>query len=155
MTDNRKTSFHQVGEFHDTFNHPRFTTPQCNIFVDNPKEVALRIKLIREELDELEEACKNHDMVEVVDALCDIKYVTIERTSPTANSTTFYNDASRTSVFYTTDGVTTADVKDLRYIKLLNTDDVSWGTPPNMEGYIDDIESVHVIQIIKYQINKI
>lgn len=81
MSDNtanthEPTSFEMVGEFHDTFNHPRFNTPQLNIFKENPKEVALRIALIREELLELEEACRNEDMVEVVDALCDIKYVT-------------------------------------------------------------------------------
>jgi predicted HAD superfamily Cof-like phosphohydrolase len=36
-----------------------------------------RIRLIREELDELEEACKAGDIVEVADALGDIVYVAV------------------------------------------------------------------------------
>ena len=44
-------------------------------FPDN-KITKLRIDLIKEELDELEKAIKNEDIVEVADALTDILYVT-------------------------------------------------------------------------------
>lgn len=37
--------------------------------------VSLRIRLIKEELDEFIEACRERDIVEVADALCDILYV--------------------------------------------------------------------------------
>ena len=40
------------------------------------KIVKLRVDLIKEELQELEEAIKNNDIVEVADALTDILYVT-------------------------------------------------------------------------------
>lgn len=36
----------------------------------------LRLKLIREEVDELESALEKKDWIEVIDALCDILYVT-------------------------------------------------------------------------------
>jgi predicted HAD superfamily Cof-like phosphohydrolase len=42
----------------------------------NNKIVQLRIDLIEEELNELKEAIKNNDIVEVADALTDILYVT-------------------------------------------------------------------------------
>ena len=42
----------------------------------NQKIIKLRVDLIREELDELIDAIKNNDIVEVADALTDILYVT-------------------------------------------------------------------------------
>ena len=42
----------------------------------NEKIIKLRIDLIQEELDELKEAIKQNDIVEVADALTDILYVT-------------------------------------------------------------------------------
>jgi predicted HAD superfamily Cof-like phosphohydrolase len=71
-----ETNFDKVGKFHTVFDHPKNTSPQKNLFTDSPDLVKLRIALIREELNELEEACNNHDMVEVADALSDILYVT-------------------------------------------------------------------------------
>ena len=41
-----------------------------------PETTNLRVSLIEEELNELKEAVKNHDFVEVLDALADILYVT-------------------------------------------------------------------------------
>ena len=42
----------------------------------NDKTIKLRIDLIKEELNELEEAINNNNLVEVADALTDILYVT-------------------------------------------------------------------------------
>ena len=42
----------------------------------DPKIVKLRLDLIKEELDELREAIRNNDIIEVADALTDILYVT-------------------------------------------------------------------------------
>tara|TARA_B110000438_G_C15441949_1_gene490779 strand:+ start:178 stop:552 length:375 start_codon:yes stop_codon:yes gene_type:complete len=42
----------------------------------DPKTVKLRLDLIKEELDELIEAIRNNDIIEVADALTDILYVT-------------------------------------------------------------------------------
>jgi predicted HAD superfamily Cof-like phosphohydrolase len=94
-----KTSFEQVREFHETFNHPIHDAP----FVPDDKTVKLRLALILEELTELTEACLgdteksqtlletlgdamtqlkaldaadlNVDLVDVADALTDIIYV--------------------------------------------------------------------------------
>ena len=66
------SNFSKVGIFMKTFgqdvkNKPSFSTDKIN---------KLRIDLIEEELDELTEAMKNKDLLEVADALTDILYVT-------------------------------------------------------------------------------
>jgi predicted HAD superfamily Cof-like phosphohydrolase len=74
-TDSDKTNFQKVSNFNKVFGADRYDTPQPNIFTKNPKLVELRLGLIREEIKELEDAVKDHDFVEVVDALADILYV--------------------------------------------------------------------------------
>ena len=66
------SNFSKVGIFMKTFgqevkNKPSFSSNKIN---------KLRIDLIKEELDELTEAMKNKDLLEVADALTDILYVT-------------------------------------------------------------------------------
>ena len=66
------SNFSKVGIFMKTFGQevkdkPSFSTDKIN---------KLRIDLIKEELDELTEAIKNRDILEVADALTDILYVT-------------------------------------------------------------------------------
>ena len=66
------TNFDKVGIFMKTFgqdvkNKPSLSTDKIN---------ELRLSLIKEEFDELKEAMKNKDLVEVADALTDILYVT-------------------------------------------------------------------------------
>ena len=66
------SNFSKVGIFMKTFgqdvkNKPSFSTDKIN---------KLRIDLIKEELEELQEAMKNNDLLEVADALTDILYVT-------------------------------------------------------------------------------
>lgn len=60
----------KVEEFHDKFEFPNRTTPTLDI-----PEKELRLKLIQEEVEELEKAYAEGDFVEVVDALADIAYV--------------------------------------------------------------------------------
>ena len=66
------SNFSKVRIFMKTFgqevkNEPSFSTDKIN---------KLRIDLIKEEIDELIEAMKNKDLLEVADALTDILYVT-------------------------------------------------------------------------------
>ena len=66
------SNFNKVGIFMKTFGQevkskPSFSSDKIN---------KLRIDLIKEELDELQEAMKNNDLLEVADALTDILYVT-------------------------------------------------------------------------------
>ncbi len=66
------SNFSKVGIFMKTFgqdvkNKPSFSTDRIN---------KLRLDLIKEELEELTEAMKNKDLLEVADALTDILYVT-------------------------------------------------------------------------------
>ena len=66
------SNFSKVGIFMKVFGQevkdkPAFSTDKIN---------KLRIDLIKEELDELIEAMKNNDLLEVADALTDILYVT-------------------------------------------------------------------------------
>jgi predicted HAD superfamily Cof-like phosphohydrolase len=70
------SNFNKVKEFNTVFGVERtgeggFTQ---NVF-DNEKMVQLRMNLIREEMQELEEAVRNRDRKETVDALADILYV--------------------------------------------------------------------------------
>ena len=66
------SNFNKVKTFMETFgqevkNKPSFSSDKIN---------NLRYELIREELDEVKEALKNKDLLEVADALTDILYVT-------------------------------------------------------------------------------
>ena len=66
------SNFNKVKTFMNTYGQEvkeRATFPENKI-------VQLRIDLIEEELNELKEAVKNNDIVEVADALTDILYVT-------------------------------------------------------------------------------
>lgn len=60
-----------VSEFHNTFKHPISPKPT----MPAEKRCALRVALLREELEELEEAIAQKDLVAVADALCDLQYV--------------------------------------------------------------------------------
>lgn len=64
-------SLNQVAEFHKTFEAPILETPQ----IPNESRCNLRVSLLQEELNELSEAIKNNDLVEIADALCDLQYV--------------------------------------------------------------------------------
>lgn len=61
----------KVAEFHNTFKHPILDNPQ----IPEEKRCELRVALLSEELDELKQAIKDNDIVEVADALCDLQYV--------------------------------------------------------------------------------
>lgn len=61
----------QVSEFHKTFGAPILENPD----LPNKERYKLRIKLLKEELEELEDAIKNKDLVEISDAFCDLQYV--------------------------------------------------------------------------------
>ena len=66
------TNFEKVKEFMLTFGQEIKEKPEF----PNDSIVDLRIKLIEEELQELKDAIKNNDILEVADALTDILYVT-------------------------------------------------------------------------------
>lgn len=64
-------SLNQVAEFHKTFKAPILDSPQ----IPSTQRCELRVNLLQEELNELSQAIKDGDIVEVADALCDIQYV--------------------------------------------------------------------------------
>ena len=66
------SNFTKVGTFMKTFGQEVKTSPSLS----TDKINKLRIELIKEELEELTEAMKNNDLLEVADALTDILYVT-------------------------------------------------------------------------------
>ena len=70
-----KTNFRKVYDFNTCFNHKVCDEPYLNVFTEEPKLVQLRLDLIKEEINELEEAHKNTDLIEIIDALSDILYV--------------------------------------------------------------------------------
>jgi predicted HAD superfamily Cof-like phosphohydrolase len=67
-----KDQLDKLIEFHRTFDAHIETSPVADL----PEEViAIRIKLLQEELDEYKRAARNHDLVEIADALTDLLYV--------------------------------------------------------------------------------
>ena len=66
------TNFESVRKFMETFGQEIREKAEF----PNKKIISLRHDLIKEELDELSDAMKNKDLLEVADALTDILYVT-------------------------------------------------------------------------------
>ena len=66
------SNFSKVGTFMKTFGQEVKTKPSFS----SDKINQLRLSLIEEEMNELKEAMKNKDLLEVADALTDILYVT-------------------------------------------------------------------------------
>ena len=60
-----------VAEFHRTFHLPVVDQPA----IPSKERCQLRINLLREELDELEAAIADNDLVEAADAFADLQYV--------------------------------------------------------------------------------
>jgi NTP pyrophosphatase (non-canonical NTP hydrolase) len=72
-TYNAKTNFDDVCDFNAQFGVKKLDTP-C---LGDERFIESKMALIREEMSELEEAVKNKDLVETVDALTDILYVVL------------------------------------------------------------------------------
>lgn len=60
-----------VAEFHRTFHLPVPNVPQ----IPDADRCRLRVHLLREELEELEQAIADNDLVEAADAFADLQYV--------------------------------------------------------------------------------
>ena len=69
------SNYNKVQDFNKSFGMKRHESHQLNLFTSDPDLVKLRLDLITEEVSELQDAVKNHDFVEVRDALADILYV--------------------------------------------------------------------------------
>jgi len=75
MKENKKVPFvDEVEIFNETFGKPNNYTP----IVPNDKKLTdFVVNFIKEETDELAEAIENKDIVEVLDAICDLLYVAV------------------------------------------------------------------------------
>lgn len=71
----RATNAEMVREFHQAFNVPVMGTPAF----PPQARIDLCLNHIKEELDELQEAVEQRDLVEVADALADLIYVTYSK----------------------------------------------------------------------------
>ena len=60
-----------VAAFHKMFSMPILDNPA----IPDEKRCALRVNLLSEELEELQDAIRDNDLVEIADALCDLQYV--------------------------------------------------------------------------------
>ncbi len=69
------SNFQKVKDFNTQFGVKIHSDLKPNILIDEPNNVEFAMKLIREEMKELEVAVKNKDYVETADALADILYV--------------------------------------------------------------------------------
>ena len=70
-----KTNYEKVVDFNKCFGSLVSNVLNPSLFKSNPKLVDLKYSLIDEEINELVEAYNNNDIVEIIDALSDIKYV--------------------------------------------------------------------------------
>lgn len=61
----------KVSEFHKTFEAPILESPE----IPSEDRCKLRVSLLQEELNELQQAINDKDIVEIADALCDLQYV--------------------------------------------------------------------------------
>ena len=68
---NEPNALNDVAAFHRLFRLPVLDKAT----IPDKKRCALRIALLREELEELEEAIERNDLVESADAFCDLQYV--------------------------------------------------------------------------------
>lgn len=75
MKENKKVPFvDEVEVFNETFGKPNNYAP----IVPNDKKLTdFVVNFIKEETDELAEAIENKDIVEVLDAICDLLYVAV------------------------------------------------------------------------------
>jgi predicted HAD superfamily Cof-like phosphohydrolase len=64
-------ALNSVVKFHEVFKHPIQNEP----IIPHKKRCDLRVDLIQEELNELQQAIIDNDIIEIADALCDIQYV--------------------------------------------------------------------------------
>ena len=69
------SNFKKVKQFNTVFGHPTPSNHVEDIFTTSPNVVKLRNSLIREEIEELNNAYNDNDIVEIIDALSDILYV--------------------------------------------------------------------------------
>lgn len=70
-----KSNFESVCEFNKSFGLPHYDIPQKNILTDNKIISDLRINLCKEEAEEYNDAFKQNNFVEIIDALTDELYV--------------------------------------------------------------------------------
>ena len=70
-----QSDFQKVVDFNTQFGVQLHHSPQLDIFDTEPKNVEFCLKLIREEVKELNEAVSEKDYIETIDALADIIYV--------------------------------------------------------------------------------
>lgn len=68
------SQFEKVKDFNKAFGVPVHDTPQKKLLLDK-NLIKFRLDLIKEELQELETAVSENDIIETVDALADILYV--------------------------------------------------------------------------------
>ena len=71
--DNYVSFVSEVEQFNQLMNKPNNYEPT----IPGKKDWQFVIDFVEEELEEYEQACKNGDIVEILDALCDIAYVSL------------------------------------------------------------------------------
>jgi len=74
MTNTQVPFVDEVEHFNHVFGKPNNYTP---VVPDDEKLTSFVVNFIKEETDELAEAIQNKDIVEVLDAICDLLYVAV------------------------------------------------------------------------------
>lgn len=110
------TPLNAVAAFHKTFNAPILDTPQ----IPAKERAELRVSLLQEELNELKEAIKNNDLVEIADALCDLQYVlsgAILEFGMASKFETLFNEVQRSNMSKACNSLEEAEATVAHYLK--------------------------------------
>ena len=70
------TNFEKVLAFNKAFGVTTYKKPQLDILERDPALIRYRLSLVKEEFEELVDAVKNKDLVETIDGLADLLFVT-------------------------------------------------------------------------------
>jgi predicted HAD superfamily Cof-like phosphohydrolase len=114
-----KTGYQKVVDFNTCFGSHVATEYDKHLYFSHPNIVNLKYGLVDEEVKELDEAYMENDIVEIIDALCDIKYVLYGMAAAFGiNSDVEFKKYLR----YTCDKSNTIDNSDFVMVKNLNND---------------------------------
>lgn len=151
------TNYQKVKTFNSVFGVTMYDSPNYTVFDTDPKLAKLRLDLINEEAKEMNEAVKNHDLVELVDAWSDILYVVYGAASCFGVDLDLYIDPEQTrvvekenvdqNIFKNHDKIT-HDINNL--VKYIN----SASQEKNLDKYIGGLtQLVHCIYKTSFDFN--
>ena len=141
-----KTGYQKVVDFNTCFGSHVATEYDKHLYFSHPNIVNLKYGLVDEEVKELDEAYMENDIQEIIDALCDIKYVLYGMAAAFGiNSDVEFKKYLRYTR-YNSDNSDNSDISDFEMVKNLNPE-----LNYNVKNYSDNLKNTK----FKHSISKI